>query len=345
MKTRAVTLVYKLFTCSAIIILLLNTVALAAPMSIEIVKSNTAVPQILDGSFFQPSLVTNWTETDFSDEYNTMRSVGMNHIIWQWTVDSKQKQAYYPTKLLGSQASSKDLVGVSLKQAEKKGMKVWLGLNWNDDWFKYYANNEKWLTNEVALNKRIVQELWRLYGNDYGETIAGFYLPMEVDNVHFRDEKKQKRLAMAYKEIAEAVHNVTGKPVMTAPFFNPSRGQDAREYAEMWGSILKNAPIDVIALQDGFGGGYVTTAIIEKWLAALGRQIKNVRPMTQLWSDLETFTPEFLPASIERVISQINAEQKYITKFTSFSFNHYDSPNQGNLEVFRQYKKYVDSLP
>jgi hypothetical protein len=332
-------------------LVLANSVALASPgialaaaepRGIISSKVNT---QILSGSFFQPSLVTNWTESDFAAEYDAMQEVSMNHIIWQWTVDTKAKQACYPTALPGySLIFREDMVKTSLVQAEKKGIKIWLGLTANEDWFRYYANDEKWLTGEVSLNKKVVQELWQRYGDNYGDTIAGFYIWLEVDNVHFQNSVKQKRIAMAYKEIAGEVHRNTGKPVMIAPFFAPDSGQDAVTYASMWGTILSTAPLDIIALQDGFGGGQVSVTEIRNRLAALKRKITEVRPQTELWSDLETFTPSFSPAPISRVISQINAERGFVSNFTSFSFNHYDSPNNGHMLPYLQYKNYVESL-
>lgn len=308
-------------------------------------ESRADGPRRLAGSFFQPSLVSDWKQDDFAAEYRVMMEVGMNHIIWQWTVDSKEKRACYPTVLPGlSQIASLDLVEISLQEAKKAGMLVWLGLNCNDDWFTHYANNEKWLANEASLGQQIMQELWRQYGGSYGDVIAGFYLPLEVDNVHFRDEDKRKRLARAYRLLADEAHDKAAKPVMIAPFFNEHLGQDPRQYADMWGNILKAAPVDVIALQDGVGCDHASTATIGQWLAALQGKIKEVRPQTQLWSDVETFTPELEAAPIERVIGQMKAESKYVQAFTSFSFNHYDSPNNGRKEQFRQYREYVGSL-
>lgn len=316
----------------------------AAAKSPELTGSKVNT-QILAGSFFQPSLITNWTEQDFAAEYDAMKDVSMNHIIWQWTVDTKAKQACYPSALPGySQIFHQDMVNLSLAQAEEKGIKVWLGLAANDDWFRYYANDEKWLTQEVSLNKKVMQELWQRYGGSYKDTISGFYIWLELDNVHFQNNIKQDRMALAFREISEEAHRTTGKPVMIAPYFAQDRGQDAVGYANMWGNILKTAPIDIIALQDGYGGGNVSETEIRSRLAALKKKIKEVRPQTELWSDLETFTSDFEAAPIPRVISQIKAEQDFVSNFTSFSFNHYDSPNNGHMLPYFQYKKYVESL-
>lgn len=325
------------------LVLVISAVALAAPVAVP--NSSNAKSQILAGSFFQPSLVANWHESEFAAEYEAMKAVGMDHIIWQWTVDTKAKEACYPTALPGySQIFREDMVNLSLAEADKLGIKVWLGLTANDDWFRYYANDEKWLTQEAGLNKKVIEELWQRYSGRYGDTIAGFYIWLEADNVHFQNSVRQNRLAMTYKEIAETAHHTTGKPVMIAPYFTQGRGQDAAEYAAMWGKVLKTAPIDIIALQDGFGGGRVSTADIGNWLGALQGEIIKVRPQTELWSDLETFTPDYSSAPISRVISQIRAEHKFVSKFTSFSFNHYNSPNNRHGLLYFQYKKYVDSL-
>jgi hypothetical protein len=334
---------YRYLAASLLVLFLLfNGVAFSEPIAAAVSGQEK---KMLDGSFFQPYLVVNWKDADFSAEYQIMKEVEMSHIIWQWTIDSKSKQAYYPTNITGfSRASSNDLVGSSLQEAKKANIKVWLGLNWNSDWFGHYANNEKWLTNEVSLSKIVVHELWQQYGEDYADTIAGFYIPLEIDNVNFRKGKNQKRLAMACKEITETIHVTTAKPVMIAPFFNENRGQSAVQYADMWGKILEEAPIDVIALQDGIGCDHASVSTIAKWLETLNIKIKAVRPATELWSDLETFTPELTSAPIGRIISQINAERKYVTNFTSFSFTHYDSPNNGQAERFGQYREYVRSV-
>ncbi len=183
-----------------------------------------------------------------------MKNVKMNHFIWQWTVDSlsTRKWTYYPTALTGFvQHNAYDAVGTSLAEAKAAGLQVWLGLNWTDDWWNKAANDEAWLTNEFDLSNRIIDELWSHYGATYGSTIAGFYLTMEVDNVNFQSTLSQDRMAAVYKSVADHSHTATGKPVMIAPFFNSTIGQDPQAHAAMWARILTTAPIDVVAVQDG----------------------------------------------------------------------------------------------
>jgi len=311
--------------------------------------TNTATPNVnvWEGSFIQPWLTNGWTSTQWSTELQYMKNVKMDHIIWQWTVDSLPSRmwTYYPTTMAGfTQTNSNDAVGISLQQAQIKGMKVWLGLNWTDDWWNHYANDNTWLTNEFNISKNVAQELWNLYGGQYGNTIAGFYMTMEMDNVNFQTATTQNRMIAVYNDTANYIHTHTGKPVMVAPFFNETYpgSQNATQYATMWGTIVAGAPLDVVAVQDGIGVGHATVATIASWLSPMGTAINNARPATQFWVDLETLDPDFTPAQVSRVIQQIEAEKAYVDKVTTFSFNHYDSPMQGHTTEYNAWKAYTD---
>src|SRR5436190_2303340 len=134
------------FTLAALVIVLVLLTAGCEPKAASPTKP--AIPlsgntEILEGSFFQPALVINWTADNFAAEFQYMKDVKMDHVIWQWTVDSLPalKWTYYPTTMPGfTQIAAYDAVGVSLEQAQAKKLQVWLGLNWTDDWWKHYAN-------------------------------------------------------------------------------------------------------------------------------------------------------------------------------------------------------------
>ncbi len=310
-------------------------------------RTPTSVPgtaTIWKGSFAQPWLISDWTASNFDTEYQYMLNVKMDHNIWQWTVDStpSMKCAYYPTSLSGfTQCNSTDAVLISLQRAQAKGIKVWLGLNWTDDWWNKEANDPVWLTTEFNLSKQVAQELWNRY-SAYSSAIAGFYMTMEVDNVNFPDSTTENRMIVVYNDVATYIHTNMNKPVMVAPFFNESMGRNASDYAAQWGRIVAGAPLDVVALQDGIGVGHATVSSIASWLSPMRTAIKNARPSTQFWVDLETFRNSN-PADVTRVIQQLEAEKAYVDKVTTFSFNHYDSPQQGNQAQYDVWKAYTDT--
>jgi hypothetical protein len=76
---------------------------------------------------------------------------------------------------------------------------------------------------------------------------------MEMDNVSFASRADQDAMKNVYKDVADYIHALAGKPVMVAPFFITGEGMKPQAYADMWGYILASAPIDVVAVQDGIG--------------------------------------------------------------------------------------------
>ncbi|HAR62119.1 MAG: hypothetical protein DKM50_08170 [Candidatus Margulisiibacteriota bacterium] len=317
-----------------------NNTSINENTDIQELNSNR-IQKPLSGSFIQPWLVESWTSSNFTTELQYMDNVHMDHFIWQWTVDSTPStmKAYYPTELAKFTGTATDPVGLSLEAAKTQGLKVWLGLNYTNDWWSKGANDDVWLTKEYNLSKQIAQELWKLFGANYGDTIAGFYLPMEVNNLNF-DSTAEKHLISVYNDVATYIHTNMNKPVMVAPYFVSHADLNALQYAEMWGRIIVSAPIDIVAVQDGIGAGNATLTDIATWLSPLRAAIKKNRPATQFWIVLETFTTDYNSAPLSRVLRQLLAEQSYADKFTTFSFNHYDSPQQGHTKKYNGWETY-----
>jgi hypothetical protein len=303
-------------------------------------------PRILQGTFLQPDgTIDAWAQSNFATEFGYLRGVNMDHMILQWVADSKAMTTIYPTSVPGfTQSNSVDSVARCLAAAKQYGFQVWLGLNYNSDWWTNYADNLTWLQNEFTISNELAQDLWNKYGATYGSVIAGFYLVPEVDNLDFQTTTEQNNMKSVYSSTVSYIHTNTGKLVMTAPFYNSAVGQTASQYASMWVGFLQAAPIDVIAMQDGVGVGDVTVANVGSWFSAFQSAFTTAGLTTQLWSDLETFNSDYTPASTARIISQINAESPYVSKFTSFSFDAYQSPQQGFTSQYNSYLAFVDDL-
>src|SRR5437660_1492369 len=77
----------------------------------------------LAGSFLQPSLGDSWTAAQWTTELNDMKASCLSQIILQWTADSKNKTAVYPSGLAGyTQNSATDVVGKMLTAADAAGI-------------------------------------------------------------------------------------------------------------------------------------------------------------------------------------------------------------------------------
>ena len=318
---------------------------------------NQTTKAVISGTFFQPWIVSTptYTSSRWDLELSDLKNASVNdHIIWQWTVDStpKTRKAYYPTTLANFSKPSNDQVAYSLAAAQKAGIKVWLGLNWNDEWWTYYANNVTWLTNEFNLSQQIALDLWRKYGGTFGNVIEGFYLTMEVDNDNFATILSQTRLASSYKSLCDYIHTNMKKKVMVAPFASDYGRMNQNAYQVCWEKILTAAAIDVINFQDGCGASddgintHTTIKTVGGWFAALRNAIKNVRPTTQLWNDLESFSMDakgnFSPSTEEKIEAQINASKSYVDKISSFAFWHYQAKLRGFVSQYNAYQTFVN---
>jgi hypothetical protein len=334
-------------------------------------------PILWAGAFWQPWLPSAWAPSNFTAELGFMRSVCMTHVIWQWTLDSTPgtMQAWYNTSLPGfSKAPSvtADPVLTLLQAASMNpGFHVWLGLNMNDEWWSNYANNDTWLSAQFELAVDAAKELDALYGASFASGIAGYYLPLEVDNVNYPTNETQGRITAAYAGAVSAIHAATGKRVMAAPFFNAGAGMDSTSYAAWWGAIANASRIDIVALQDGVGAGHATVPEAAAWLGDFSASLAVQAPATALWADLETFAPStdrgsggaedretgrqtledrraltdrslrYSPASFSRVVEQLVAEAPAVTGVTTFSFTHYDSPQQGFSQQYDAWRAYA----
>ncbi len=303
---------------------------------------------IIKGSFIQPYLVENWGPEDWGAEFDFMLQVKMDQLIWQWTSDNNGGKWYYPSILNNDSVKECNQVQPCLEAAQRLRIKVWIGLNNNNNqWWIKHANNEQWLKKEFEFNISMALELWKLYGSRYGDTIAGFYMPLEMDNVNFISKKTQNRMASNYKKLCDSIHLNTNKPVMISPYFSVKNGLNAFEYGQMWAEILSIASIDVIALQDGVGVKHCTPEQVGEWFAHMQTAIAQSRPETKLWGNIETMERKmfnFAPAHYKRLIEQISAVTPYVNNLVCFSFNHYQSPHQKRFKAFNEYKKLLEQV-
>lgn len=296
----------------------------------------------LDGSFAQPKLIDDFTDAQLSNEINVLTGACMTDQILQWTADTKANTTVYPSGL-GSpytQSTKTDVVGRVLTAADNR-INEYLGLQINDDWWAKYANDPGWLNAQATAATNLAADLNAKYGTH--PSFAGWYLSFEVDNWNFTTQASWTAMANFYSTVAGYLHTLTpGKPVVISPFFNTAGGQTSSQWTTMWQYILANAPIDVIALQDGIGAGHAQTSQLAEWFGATKAAIPT-GSSTQLWADAETFTPDFNPLGIGTVVADLKAEAPYVTRFWSFSYDHYDSPLVVNPLYDKVYRDYLSS--
>lgn len=295
----------------------------------------------LNGSFLQPELGDQWSHAEWEDEFQYMRDVGMDHLILQWSANTEFGTAVYPTSVAGlTQNTANDVVGKALEMGDEYGFDIYIGLQLNHEWFAHYTNDLNWLEEEAVLAGELIEDLWDRYGSH--DSFAGWYLSFEVDNWNLPTSAEWQRMADFYNNVTAVADAVSpGLPIMISPFYNVSGGLTPAGWETMWKYILSRTSIDIVALQDGVGAGHAATGDLAAWFAATRNAIDAASPATELWSDTETFNTDFKPMDMALMLDNMEAVEPYVSHYTSFSFNHYMSPQEVNPLYYETYRDYV----
>jgi Domain of unknown function (DUF4434) len=144
---------------------------------------------------------------------------------------------------------------------------------------------------ELARARARIHLLQARYGRH--KSFHGFYVPYEL---YVMWGAQRELIRTLYREVAACCKSVAPeKPVMISPFFildnqgllGDFRWATPEEYQTFWTDVLREAPVDIVALQDrGEHLSYYTDAQCAPFFAAM----KNACAATgkQLWANVET---------------------------------------------------------
>jgi hypothetical protein len=298
------------------------------------------------GTFIQWFLVKDWSDAQWQAEFRCMKELGMEYLVFAPTLDSARRIAYYATHLPGYQRAKggRDVVDACLRNAQKASIRVFLGLNFHEDWWKKSARDPGWLYAQMEEGNAVADELFRHYRARYPRAFYGWYWVWEVDNLNFRKPEEVRALARALDINVRHLKTLDpAMPVMLCPFMNYRLGRP-EAYAEMWKTVLANTALgkgDIFAPQDCVGAGGLTLDNFAAWFAAL-REAAATKPGLRFWSDTETFNQEdWTSATLDRFVTQLKGVQPYVEKSLTFAYSHYYSPNAVAPGYHRTLREYV----
>ena len=309
---------------------------------------NSPATNMPRGSFLQPHLCHKWDDVRWQQEFAAMREAGMDFVILMSTADTDTAgvtRAIYPTAIEGINHSGNDVVDACLRNAQRAGMKVVIGLNFDDRWWDIGKGTAPmWLEHSLMQGNEIAAEIMRNYYPRYAEVMQGWYWVWEVEPSFCSNPIILEVLTQALNANLDFLHSLSPSlPVMLSPFMNRSLGS-ADNCARVWQYILSNAHFadgDIFAPQDCIGSGYLTLDCVEEWFAKL-RDIIPTKPAVQFWSNIELFDQRFwTSADIGRIKLQHDAIAPFVSGFISFAYSHYVSPNLKNPVLHRAYSHYV----
>lgn len=300
------------------------------------------------GSFIQEYLVVNWDDKRWDQEMEMLKEAGMKYLIYAPALlVSEQGNAAtnYPSTLFKKKQQNKTLEKC-LRSAQKNGVKIFIGLNFNERWWKFdYEAN--WLYTQMEMGNRVADEIVALYKDKYPDAMYGWYWTWEVDNLNCMTEESQSILAKALNVNLDHLSKITPKmPFMMSPFMNYKVGGNAEKYGKMWENVFAQTHFrigDIFAPQDCIGAGGLNLDNLWEWFSKL-KQAVNTKPGLKFWGNVETFDQRFwTSAPLERVKKQLEIVNGYVGNIICFAYSHYNSPFVVNEDYHKAYLEYSKS--
>ena len=300
----------------------------------------------IKGSFIQPHLFAQWDDARWQQEFDMLRSAGMDFLIFMHTVHTGKDgktHAVYPSALPGVESRGNDLLEMCLRNAKQAGFKVFVGLNFDERWWERYFAPE-WLMECMNLGNQVAEELIQRYKHRYPETMAGWYWVWEVEPSLCKEPAVKQALVGMMNINLDYLHRETpDMPFLFSPFMNCENGT-ADNCAEVWKYVLENAHFqdgDIFVPQDCIGSGFLNLDVVEEWYAKMAKIIPAT-PKIRYWANVEMFDQRFWTvATPARLKQQMELLRPYVSGFISFAYSHYYSPLLKTPLPHAAYRHYV----
>ena len=279
----------------------------------------------------------NWGQVEWRKDFDAMKAIGIDTVILiragykdKMTFESQSLKKYGTMR-----PSYADLVELFLREAERCGMDLFLGLY---DSGKYWLNGD--YQKEVEINYRFTEEVMEKYGGH--NAFRGWYVSHELSVYD------DKQLAL-YEQLASHLKALKNIPLLMSPYIKGSKqfGKtiDALQHEKDWDRILSvlNGKMDIIAFQDG----QVDFSELETFMG-INKKLSDKYGLIS-WSNVETFERgmpiDFLPIDWRNLLYKIETAQSVgMRKLIAFEFSHFMSPNSVYPSARNLYNRYKEWL-
>ncbi|MDO9579342.1 MAG: DUF4434 domain-containing protein [Bacteroidales bacterium] len=295
----------------------------------------------------------NWGTAEWDDDFAYMKEVGIEMVVlircgykrWQTypsEVLTREEQCYAPAL---------DLVELFLQLCDKYEMQFYFGLY---DSGRYWVDAEFWTDGnyekEVAVNKLVIDEVWRNYGQY--KSFSGWYLSQECS----RNNGKVIEMFAHLGKYCKKVSN--GLPVLISPYIDGKKNSSqfiadkqingpitAETHEREWNEIFEGikGAVDIVAFQDG----HVEFDELVDFLR-INKRLCDKHGLA-CWTNSETFDRDmpikFLPIKWEKLKLKLElAAEAGIESAITFEFSHFMSPQSAYKQaghLYNRYKEYI----
>lgn len=309
---------------------------------------------VLGSSFIQAEAAVKWSDSVWASHFDQMDRAGMEAVILNVSINTAKVPtadspnpltAYYPTSLPGYTPSKNsagqvvDVVGKALAAAQQRGMKVWIGLQFNaPEWWGNTAQNVTqrrddavWRHEQTQLSGKVAADLLDEYAA-YDDVIQGWYLPWE--DTPWGVETGIDNMQRFYGEFSTELDALdASKDILISPYDHPDSGKTSAQFTEYLTGALRGTSIDVVAIQTCADHSCAPAtdrtehparaAVIAEWVAAVEKGVDGAGIGAEVWANVELFGPAGFGA-VEDAVATMRAAQPFVDGFTSWSYtNHW----------------------
>ncbi len=291
-----------------------------------------------EGKYWNPAL-EKFQGEDWRCKIREIADLGMEYIVVMAT--ALYDRCYFKSKVFPfADMPCSDPIEEILSEADKCGVKVFLGNGFYGDWRKanYNIKSQEVISRSFAA----MEELAELYAHH--ESFYGWYFPDETCIIlrFSKDFVKYVNLCSA-----QCYSLTPDKKTLIAPF-----GTNLALANEGYVRRLAEMDVDFIAYQDEVGVKKTPVARTEKIFEKL-RKAHDKAGRAQLWADIELFDFEgvvynsaLLPAPFERIKKQLENAAPYCDKILCYQYlgimNPAVSPSfSGHPDSAKLYEDYI----
>lgn len=290
----------------------------------------------------------NWGAKEWEADFQHMKNMGIDTVILIRC--GYKRWLTYPSEVLqaeeGAYCPPADLVGLFLELSEKYGMALYFGLYDSGQYWWEQGDFER----EVALNLRVIDEVWAQYGAS--PAFRGWYICQEVS-------RKTGAIIDLYRELGLHCKRVSnGLPTLISPYIDGQKALMAMEpgltkaeavsleaHEAEWDEIfagIKDA-VDIVAFQDGHVDFHELAGYF-----AINKRLAD-RHGLQCWTNAESFDRDmpikFLPIKWEKLRLKLEAAGAAgLEKAITFEFSHFMSPQSAYRQARHLYNRYQEYL-
>jgi hypothetical protein len=288
-----------------------------------------------------------WKEGEWRELFEHFQTLELQRLVIQWTLYGRR--AFYPSE--NYEPVLHPPLETMLRLADEAGMKVFVGLAHDESYWRSLDREPDLLG--VYLQRRKVHSL--TVAREVKELVEehpsfeGWYIPQEIDDVHWLEPAKKKVLFGALTSLsAQLREEVPGAKVAISGFTNAHA--DPEVLGRFWAQLVSSG-VDVVLFQDGIGVDKLDLRHLPLYLEALKKAVELERG--DFWVVVENFRQvggppiddspfKAVPASLPRLTHQLGVAAAHTSgELIAFSVPEYMTPLGGKEaeKLFEAYRR------